>query len=182
MIIKLHLPSTSSSAKRVDTIISCAVGYIEKHDVDMLDMKGTKMLLRKFSGVCNDIQIFRKIAKMLGNIIQCKELTMSSINDLNWNLIETLTSPATPCDTIRYFTEHAVTELHPCITAEIMMKWWSVRKGVCPDNAFIKTLFTKVQDVYSNWVYNLISDSRYKDMVAALGLRKACSRPLLLLC
>ena len=164
--------STSSSAKRVDTIISCAVGYIEKHDVDMLHMKDTEMLLRKFTGVCNDIQIFRKIAKMLGDIIQCKELTVSPINDLNWKLIETLTSPATPCDTIRYFTEHAVAELHPCITAEIVLKWWSVRKGVCPDNTFIKTLFTKVRDMYSDWVYILISDSRYKDMVGALGLRK----------
>ena len=163
--------STSSSAKRVDTIISCAVGYIEKHDDDMLHMKGTAMLLRKFSGVCNDIQIFRKIAKLLGDIIQYKELTVSSIDDLNWKLIETLTSPATPCDTIRYFTEHAGTELHPCITAEIVLKWWSVRKGVCPDNAFIKTIFTKVQDMYSSWVYYLNLDSRYKDMVEALGLR-----------
>ena len=163
--------STLSCAKRVDTIISCAVGYIERHDVDMLDMKDTEMLLRKFSGVCNDIQIFRKIAKMLGDIIQCKELTVSSINDLNWKLIETLTSPATPCDTIRYFTEHAGTELHPCITAEIVLKWWSVRKGVCPDNTFIKTIFTKVQDMYSNWVYKLNEDSRYKDMVTTLGLR-----------
>ena len=164
--------STSSSAKRVDTIISCAVGYIEKHDTDMLHMKGTEMLLRKFSGVCNDIQIFRKITKILGDIIQCKEPTVSSINDLPWKLIETLTSPATPWDTIRYFTEHAGTELHPCITAEIVLKWWSVRKGVCPDNTFIKTIFTKVQDVYSHWVYNLTSNSRYKDMVAALGLRQ----------
>ena len=164
--------STSSSAKRVDTIISCAVGYIEKHDVDMLHMKGTAMLLRKFSGVCNDIQIFRKIAKILGDIIQCKELTVSSINDLNWNLIETLTSPATPCDTIRYFTEHAGTELHPCITAEIVLKWWSVRKGVCPDNTFIKALFTKVQDIHDSWVYNLNLDSRYKDMVETLSLRE----------
>ena len=164
--------STSSSAKRVDTIISCAVGYIEKHDVDMLHMKGIEMLLRKFSGVCNDIQIFRKIAKMLCDIIQYREPSVSSIHDLNWNLIRMLTSPATPCDTIRYFTEHAGTELHPCITAEIVLKWWSVRKGVCPDNTFIKTLFTKAQDVYSNWVYYLIRDSRYKDMVGALGLRK----------
>ena len=163
--------STSSSAKRVDTLISCAVGYIEKHDVHMLHMKRTEMLLMKFSGVCNDIQIFRKIAKLLGDIIQYKEITVSSIDDLNWNLIRMLTSPATPCDTIRYFTEHAGTELHPCITAEIVLKWWSVRKGICPDKTFIKTLFTKVQDVYSNWVHNLISDSRYKDMVGALGLR-----------
>ena len=109
---------------------------------------------------------------MLGDIIQYREPSVSSIEDLNWNLIRMLTSPATSWDTIRYFTEHAGTELHPCIIAEIVMKWWSVRKGVCPDNTFIKTLFTKVQDVYSHWVYNLTSNSRYKDMVEALGLRK----------
>ena len=163
--------STSSSAKRVDTIISCAVGYIEKHDVDMLDMKGTEKLLRKFITAGNDTKNLRKLAKMLGDMIQYRQPSVSSIDDLNWNLIRMLTSPATPCDTIRYFTEHAGTELHPCITAEIVLKWWSVRKGVCPDNTFIKTLFTKVQDMYSNWVYNLKEDSRYKDMVGALGLR-----------
>ena len=105
---------------------------------------------------------------------------MSSIDDLNWKLIETLTSPATPCDTIRYFTEHAGTELHPCITAEIVLKWWSVRKGVCPDNTFIKTLFTKVQDVYTGF----ITLSRILDIKIwySTWLKKACSIPLLLLC
>ena len=163
--------STSSSAKRVDTIISCAVGYIEKHDVDMLDMKGTEKLLRKFITAGNDTKNLRKLAKMLGDMIQYREPSVSSMDDLNWNLIRMLTSPATSCDTIRYFTEHAGTELHPCITAEIVLKWWSVRKGVCPDNTFIKTIFTKVQDMCSNWVYKLNEDSRYKDMVEALGLR-----------
>ena len=164
--------STSSPAKRVDTIISCAVGYIEKHDVDMLDIRGTEIFLRKISSICNEVQNLRKIAKMLGDILQYKEIAISSVGELSWKFIRILTSPATLCDTIRYFTEHAGTELHPCITAEIVLKWWSVREGVCPDNTFIKTIFTKVQDVYSKWVYNLISDSRYKDMVVALGLRK----------
>ena len=164
--------STSSSAKRVDTIISCAVGYIEKHDADMLDMKGTEKLLRKFITACDDTKNLRKLAKMLGDMIQYRKPSVSSIEDLNWKLIETLTSPATPCDTIRYFTEHAGTELHPCITAEIVMKWWSVRKGVCPHNTFIKTIFTKVQEIYSSWVYDLNLDCRYKDMVEKLSLRK----------
>ena len=170
--IKTPSSSTSSSDKRVDTIISFAVGYIEKHDGDMLDMKGTERLLRKFITACDDTKNLRKLAKMLGDMIQYRKPSVSSIEDLNWNLIETLTSPATPCDTIRYFTEHAGTELHPCITAEIVLKWWSVRKGVCPDNTFIKTLFTKVQDIHDSWVYNLNLDSRYKDMVETLSLRE----------
>ena len=163
--------STSSSAKRVDTIISCAVGYIEKHDVDMLGMQGTQMLLRKFSGVSDDIKNLRKIAKLLGDIIQYKEPTVSSVNDLSWNLIEALTSPSTSYEIIRYFTEHAGTELHPCITTEIVMKWWSVIEGVCPDNTFIQSIFSKVQEMYSYWVTCVTEDSKYKDMVKTLGLR-----------
>ena len=114
--------STSSSAKRVDTIISCAVHYIEKHGVNTLDMRGTETFLKKISNISTEVQNLRKVAKMLGDTIQYKEFTISSVDELSWNLIRKLTSQSTSYDTIRYFTEHAGTELHPCITAEIVMK------------------------------------------------------------
>ena len=52
-----------------------------------------------------------------------------------------------------------------------MLKWWSVR-GECPDNTFIKTVFSKVQEKYSGWVDTVTKDSRYKNMVEGLGLRE----------
>ena len=44
--------STSTSSKQVDTILSCALDYIEKHDVDILTWECTETVLRKFSCVC----------------------------------------------------------------------------------------------------------------------------------
>ena len=55
-----------------------------------------------------------------------------------------LTSPSTSYGTIRYFAEDTERELHPCITAEIVLKWCLVREGECPDNTSIVTLFSKV--------------------------------------
>ena len=80
-----------------------------------------------------------------------------------------LTSESTSCDTIRYFTEHKGRDLHPCVAAEIVLKWWSV-KGVCPDDIFIKTLFSEVQDMYNVWVFPVTLDSRYKEQVESLRL------------
>ena len=56
--------STSTSSKQVDTILSCAVEYIEKHDDDILTWGCTETFLRKFSGVCCDVQSLRKIANI----------------------------------------------------------------------------------------------------------------------
>ena len=36
--------------------------------------------------------------------------TASPVKDLNWERVKQLTSPTTPYDTIKYFTENAVTE------------------------------------------------------------------------
>ena len=56
--------STSTSSKQVDTILSCAVEHIEKHDDDILTWECTETFLRKFSGVCSNVQSLRKIANI----------------------------------------------------------------------------------------------------------------------
>ena len=56
--------SASFSTRHVDTILSCAVEYIEKHDDDILTWECTETFLRKFSGVCCDVQSLRKIANI----------------------------------------------------------------------------------------------------------------------
>ena len=162
--------STICSSERLNIITSCAVDYIEKRDVDILDMKGTENLLRKFSRICSDVQNLRKISGKLGDMIKFREPTVSTVNDLSWKLIRMLTSESTFCDTIRYFTEHKGKDLHACVAAEIVLKWWSVREGVCPDDTFIKTLFSEVQDMYSGWVLYVTHDSRYKDLIESLKL------------
>ena len=168
----------SKSAIQVDVIISNGMDYIEKVDVDILSKKCMETL-GTFSSVCNNVDNLRKIAGIQHDIIHFKEPIVCSVNDLSRMLIRILTSPSTSNDTIKYFTEHAGGELHPCITAEIVLKWWRVREGVCPDNTFIKTLLSKVQEMYSEWVTDVISDSRYVDIVSTFGLgNPAVSRNL----
>ena len=136
--------STSSSTRHVDTIISCAVDCIEKHEDHIIHLRCTETLLRKFSSFCNDVQSLRKIFNIQSDMLRYREFTVSSVDELSWKLIRMVTSPSTSYDTIRYFTEHTGKELHPCITAEIVMKWWRVRESVCPDDTFIITLLSKI--------------------------------------
>ena len=57
----------------------------------------------------------------------CWNLIVQSMNDLNWERVQQLTSPTTPYDLIKDFTENAGTGIHPCVVVEIALKWWSVR-------------------------------------------------------
>ena len=103
-------------------------------------------------------------------MLRYKEPVVSSVDDLSWKLVSKLTSPSTSCDNIKYFTENTGKELHPCISAEIVLKWYSARKAECPDNTFIKTLFTKVQEMGSLWIKAVKDDYNYRDVVTALAL------------
>ena len=55
--------SSSSSAAQVDTIISHAVDYIEKHG-HVLTGESTVVLLRRFSSMCSNVESLQKIAKI----------------------------------------------------------------------------------------------------------------------
>ena len=164
--------STFSSTTHADTIVSCAVEYMEKHDDDILPSEGLEALLMKFSRVCNNVQSSRKINIIQSNILHCKEPIVSSTNDLSWKLIKVLTSPSTPCYTIIYFVKHAGRNLHPCITAEIVMKWWTIREGKCPEKAYIRNLFSKIQEMSSAWGGHFAKDPRYLGVTSELGLEK----------
>ena len=177
-------PSSSASpsfcfTKHVDTIISCAVDYIEKHEDDIISWKCTERLLRKFSSVCNNIQDFRKIANIQSDMLRYRGLTVSSKDKLSWKLIRMLTSPSTSDDAMRYFTEHTGRELHPCITAEIVLKWWHVKEGVCSDNTVIETVFLKVHDIDSDWGNYVARDSRYSNMKATHESKRMVGTPCL---
>ena len=163
--------STVCSSERLSIITSCAVDYIEKRDVDVADMKGTENLLTKFVSVSSDVQNLRKIGRKLGDMIKFREPTVSSVKDLSWNLIRMLTSASTVYDTIKYFIKHKGKDLHPCVAAEIVLKWWSVAEVKLPF-IFFKTLFSEVQDMYSGWVLYATHDSRYKNLIKPLRLGK----------
>ena len=167
---------SSKSAIQVDRIVSDAIDYIEKLDVDILTTKCTETSLRKFSSVCNDVQSLRKIAYIQSDMLSYREPTVSSVDELSWRLIRMLTSPSASYDTIRYFTEHTGEELHPCITTEIVLKWWCVKESVCPDNTFIRTMFSKIKAIYNTWVFHVTLDLRYKYMVKSMRLGRTVVR------
>ena len=73
---------------------------------------------------------------------------------------------------LRYFTEHAGRELHPCIIAEILLKWNSVKESVCPDN--IKNLFSKVQEMPCR---NFINHTSIELMVSSRRLGCPVEKP-----
>ena len=168
--------STSTFTTHVDTIISGAVEYIEKEMGDILTWSFTEDLLKLFINHCNKIEILRKIAKLQSLILHYKTQIMSPLNDLSQWLIRDLASPSTSYGAITSFTEYKGEILHPCITAEIVLEWWRARKGECLDNTFIKTLFSKVQEMYSGWVDNVTRDSRYTEMVRGLGLEEPAEK------
>ena len=130
-------------------------------------------LFKKLSSVCNDVETSRKISTLLTNIHEVRLLQMDySSKNLSYEFIEKLTSLSTSFDAIRYFTEHGAKDVHPCNLGEIVLKWWRVREGNCPDTTFVKELFTKIQEIDSDWVDNVKSDCRYKELIRELQLKR----------
>ena len=94
------------------------------------------------------------------------EFHSSSIKDLNWERVEKLTSPTTPYEAIKYFTENAGTGIHPCVVVEIVLKWWRVRADrEHVDMSFITPLITTIQNVSSGWYDFVCKDERYNGLM-----------------
>ena len=60
-----------------------------------------------------------------------------------------------------------------------MLKWWRVREGNCPDTTFVKELFTKIQEIYSEWVADVKRDYRYRQKIKKLRLKEPTEKRFL---
>ena len=174
--------SSTDNDNYLQTVVSSTVSYIE--NVIKLDSfkecnnSRCKQVLQKAARVCANMETLRKITEMLFNTnihkvtnIDTSIQPTSSVKDLNWERVKQLTSPTTPYEAIKYFTENAGTGIHPCVVVEIVLKWWSVRtdRGHV-DMSFITPLITTIQNVSSRWYDSVCKDERYKGLIKTLDI------------
>ena len=96
-----------------------------------------------------------------------------TVKDLNLERVKQVTSRTTSYDAIKDFTTHAGTGIHPCVVVEIVLKWWRVRTDTeHVDMSFITLLITTIQNVSSEWYYNVCDDKRYKGLIKTLDIPK----------
>ena len=178
------LSATSSSMNTnnyLQTVVSSTVTYIENflksNSCDESHKFRCKQTLQKASRVCTHVETLRKINKISldTNIQFCSSwsflVSVHSIKDLNWERVEKLTSPTTSYIAIKYFTENAGTAIHPCVVAEIVLKWWRVRADrEHVDMSFITPLITTIQNASSYWYYSVCDDERYKGLMTTLDI------------
>ena len=174
--------SSTDNDNYLQTVVSSIVSYIE--NVIKLDSfkecnnSRCKQVLQKAARVCANMETLRKITEMLFNTnihkvtnIDTSIQPTSSVKDLNWERVKQLTSPTTPYEAIKYFTENAGTGIHPCVVLEIVLKWWRVRTDrEHVDMSFITPLITTIQNVRSVWHYSVCMDERYKGLMGTLDI------------
>ena len=171
--------SSNGNNNHLQTVVSSTVTYIENYlksaSCDEFRKSRCKQVLQKAARVCTHAETVRKINKIsLDTSIQlfsCWNFTASSINDLNWERVEQLTSPTTSYEAIKYFTENAGTGIHPCVVVEIVLKWWSVRTDREHINmSFITPLITRIQNVSSQWYASVCKDERNNGLMKTLDI------------
>ena len=182
--------SSTDNNNCLQEVVSSTVTYIENYlksgscDESSSYKARCKQTLQKASSVCMNMKTLRTIATLsLYTSFQPSPfwiITAQSIKDLDWERVEQLTSPKTPYDAIKYFTEHARIGIHPCVVVEIVLKWWSVRTDrEHVDMSFIKPLITTIENVSSSWYYSVRDDDSYKCLIKTLVIpRPTASRYL----
>ena len=174
--------SSTDNDNYLQTVVSSTVSYIE--NVIKLDSfkecnnSRCKQVLQKAARVCANMETLRKITEMLFNTnihkvtnIDTSIQPTSSVKDLNWERVKRLTSPTTPYETIKYFTENAGTGIHPCVVVEIVLKWWRIRTDrEHVDMSFITPLITTIQNVSSSWYNSVFYDERYEGLTKTLDI------------
>ena len=177
-----NLSATSSSINAnnyLQTVVSSTVTYIENFlksgSCNESHKSRCKQTLQKASGVCANVEALRTINKILFDT-SCQpsfsgNFAAQLIRDLSWERVKQLTSPSTSYDVIKYFTENAGTGIHPCVVAEIVLKWWRVRTDTeHVDMSFITPLITTIQNVSSDWYYSVCWDVRYNGLTKTLDI------------
>ena len=174
--------SSTDNDNYLQTVVSSTVSYIE--NVIKLDSfkecnnSRCEQVLQKAARVCANMETIRKITEMLFNTnihkvtnIDTSIQPTSSVKDLNWERVKQLTSPTTSYVAIKYFAENAGTGIHPCVVAEIVLKWWNVRADTKFVNmSFITPLITTIQNVSSNWYNSVCGDKRYEGLMRTLNI------------
>ena len=169
--------SSMNTNNYLQTVVSSTVTYIENFlksgSCDESHKSRCKQTLQKASSVCANVEALRTINKILFDTSFQPSFSgnfaAQSIKNLNWERVKQLTSPTTPHDVIKSFTENAGAGIHPCVVVEIVLKWWRVRTDrEHVDMSFITPLITTIQNVRSEWY--VCRDDRYKGLMRTLDI------------
>ena len=175
-----EMPSSSTDAARsnsnIDTAVCSILDYLERimmspHSYSA-DLSSSKYfdLLKKLTGACSNMERLRKIASLQNSALNFnKELSMKVSTQLTWEQIRKLTDRSTTLDCMAYFDETTGKELHPCITAEIVLKWWNVRQRDIAKR-FVSRIINKINVGYSDWIYCVQCDTRFQNIFKNLSL------------
>ena len=160
-------PSSTDNNSYLQAVASSTVTYVENFlkssSCDESHKSRCKQTLHKVSNVCTNIETSQRINRIL--------FAAPSIKDLNWETVKQLTSPKTPYDAIKSFTDNAGTGVHPCVVAEIVLKWWRVRTSKEDvDMSFMKPLIETIQSVSSKWYEGVCKDNRYEGLMKTLNI------------
>ena len=171
-----EVPSVSIlSNNHLQEAVSSAVNYIENYLISDQCVTSDKACciktLKKVYRICSNEVTLGTIRTLLAHEgSRC--ISEIAVTDLNWETVRLLTSPTTSYDTIRNFVEKAGTEIHPCVVAEIVLKWWSVRENA--DNnlsmGFITPLITAINNISTYWFPSVYHDEKYGDLLTALAV------------
>ena len=166
--------SSTYTSNYLQIIISSTVTYIENFinikSCDFFNKFIFFQCISKVSTVCTNIKMCKRMIILLTDLNKMGN-TVISIKDLKKERVEQLTSPATSCDAIKNFMDHAGKGIHPCVVVEIVLKWWSVRKDrEHVDMSFIKPLITTMQNAHSGWYDDVCSDERYAGLMKTLDI------------
>ena len=169
-------PAGTASSTYTDNylqeIVDSTVTYIE----NLLNIKSCDIIkkfyliqsINKIFTVCKNTETLKRMIILLTDLNKIANAVIS-IKDLDRERVDQLSSPTTPFDAIKHFTEHARTRIHPCVVVEIILKWWSVRKDIKKkDMRFIRSLITAIENVSSNWYDSIIWDNRYYLLIQAV--------------
>ena len=171
------LAATSSSTytnNYLQTVVSSTITFIENYlkekSCDFINKFYFIQSINKVSTVCTNIKTFRRITILLTDLNKMAN-TVIYMKDLNWERVKQLTSPTTPYDAIKHFTEHARTGIHPCVVMDIALKWWSIRADKEHiDMRFLKPLIITIQNVDHEWRCAVRCDPRYKGLLETLDI------------
>ena len=180
--------SSTGNDNYLQTVVSSTVSYIENFikldSFKVCNKSRCKQVLQKAARVCTNVETLRKITEMLFDTNTHKVTNIdtsiqptSSVKDLNWERVKQLTSPTTPYEAIKYFTENAGVGIHPCVVLEIALKWWRVRTDrEHVDMSFITTLITTIQNASSEWYRSVSDDERYEGLIKTLNIPAPTAR------
>ena len=133
---------SSSNNKILVAATSYIENYVKSEQYDCTDKTQCIQFLEKVSRVTNNVALVRTVLTLIINInsgnLQLDQSAFKSTRDLNCEIVNKLTCNATNYIALQRFVENAITEIHPCIIGEIVIKWSEI-SGHCYDCGIYKT-------------------------------------------